>query len=1165
MPRVLGGQAFRPSSFPPTKYIESLIRAYCPELQEAFDKERFLEAFNKARHSAFDEEFAKVSRDGVSCGLQLCWCLLDIEPGLTLPLHAHKNLEVAYVLKGVMKERGVSSRIALERLKPSEVDWLDVPASAKVVDASFAAGRCWLGLPGSVHQVYTSKGSEGCMLLMLYSKDCTFIRAASPVISRQLLPSTAEKGTTYHMAPTVRSPASFMSRDPLYAKYRRSGSMRHPAMTVAQVAVKALADCGVRDAILYPGAKCVELLKVVDNNPWGVRGWLCRNEHAGAFMAEAYNKSQGERLCAVMTTSGPGATNLCTGIASAWRDGVPMIVITSQVPTYKQGTAAFQEVPVVELFAPISKGAFYVASAAQVYDTVVSACRLAVSGVNGPVVVDLPEDLQAETVTLPERSRLQDADSKVMHPMAAAVQAPSPSGVSFSSSPGKGAARATVPLHAPNRSVLAPSMHSLRSHIACPISQSLMKRVLQLLKGSQRPLLLLGGGAVRVDGSLMCELVDVLDMPVVYTWMGKGCISDDHELCLGPIGVHGLHTANTAVARCDLLLALGCRFDERSACKAFELWDSPRHVVHVDLTPQKAMSGSPKNVIGCGVEADCEDFVGVLLQHLYGFIEERRAKYTLSTGRSLERLESRGSCKVTELDELAPFLVEEGEEEAMGLTPIPSEREEEGAAGPAENGASGEQLQTPVHTAGSVHEDSILGTVEEGEEEAMGLTPIPSEREEEGAAGPAENGASGEQLQTPVHTAGSVHEDSILGTVEEGEEEEMGLTPIPSEREEEGAAGPAENGASGKQLQTPVHTAGSVHEDSILGTVEEGEEEAMGLTPIPSEREEEGAAGPAENGASERAVSGDISFSFKKRQEAAAAAAADGEPQNSTDPAAAEGPFAAAHAHAANGAGDDQGADVAGGALPELPSQASTINDLSGSDWHIDWHMYSGWSREMADMKQRRWRSMMPISGAQSELTTREMVHVTDSFLSFRGLQPIICSDVGSHQCLLAQYMRVHRPRQWLIEGGLASMGCGLPAAIGAALANPQATCLAICGDGGFAMTSQELMMAKVYKLNVKVIVTVNNRLQLVEQLEEEVYDSLDVFTFLGDPEHPHRPYPNFAKVAEAYGVRSVTAWNRLELLDGLSLMFAHPGPFLLEVVALAERPHIRYWTDDEQ
>lgn len=84
MPRVLGGQAFRPSSFPPTKYIESLIRAYCPELQEAFDKERFLEAFNKARHSAFDEEFAKVSRDGVSCGLQLCWWVVATDLAVLL-------------------------------------------------------------------------------------------------------------------------------------------------------------------------------------------------------------------------------------------------------------------------------------------------------------------------------------------------------------------------------------------------------------------------------------------------------------------------------------------------------------------------------------------------------------------------------------------------------------------------------------------------------------------------------------------------------------------------------------------------------------------------------------------------------------------------------------------------------------------------------------------------------------------------------------------------------------------------------------------------------------------------------------------------------------------------------------------------------------------------
>jgi hypothetical protein len=84
MPRVLGGQAFRPALFPPTKYIESLIRAYCPELQDAFDQERFLEAFNKARNSAFDEEFAAVSKDGVSCGLQLCWW---VQPVVKVLLH----------------------------------------------------------------------------------------------------------------------------------------------------------------------------------------------------------------------------------------------------------------------------------------------------------------------------------------------------------------------------------------------------------------------------------------------------------------------------------------------------------------------------------------------------------------------------------------------------------------------------------------------------------------------------------------------------------------------------------------------------------------------------------------------------------------------------------------------------------------------------------------------------------------------------------------------------------------------------------------------------------------------------------------------------------------------------------------------------------------------
>jgi thiamine pyrophosphate-dependent acetolactate synthase large subunit-like protein len=105
--------------------------------------------------------------------------------------------------------------------------------------------------------------------------------------------------------------------------------------------------------------------------------------------------------------------------------------------------------------------------------------------------------------------------------------------------------------------------------------------------------------------------------------LAQGCISDDHPLCLGPLGVHGLFTANSAINQCDTVLALGCRFDERAACKSFDLWQTPRAVIHVDIRPQEVMSGSPKNAITCSVAANVEDFVGVLLQHLYGLLEER--------------------------------------------------------------------------------------------------------------------------------------------------------------------------------------------------------------------------------------------------------------------------------------------------------------------------------------------------------------------------------------------------------------------------------------------------------------------------------------------------------------------------------------------------------------
>ena len=152
-------------------------------------------------------------------------------------------------------------------------------------------------------------------------------------------------------------------------------------------------------------------------------------------------------------------------------------------------------------------------SCVQVYDTVIAACRIAVDGVNGPVVIDIPEDLQAEMVTLPP-----DAPS-TSGSITPQYQPCTPSTGRILSSCASG--KITMPLHSPFTGVLAPRDLGLRSHVACPVRQSLLKKVLGYVKAAQRPLLLLGGGCVKCDEEVLNELVDVLGMPVVYTFMAK--------------------------------------------------------------------------------------------------------------------------------------------------------------------------------------------------------------------------------------------------------------------------------------------------------------------------------------------------------------------------------------------------------------------------------------------------------------------------------------------------------------------------------------------------------------------------------------------------------------------------------------------------------------------
>jgi hypothetical protein len=231
MSKVFGGQTYKPSLFPPVKYLESLIKAYYPDL--IFDPIKWRKAFDGARYPEFDAAFAAVTEDGASCNMQLCWCLLDIPAGTVLPLHAHKNLEVVYILRGTMKERTIPrALIPITSLDPQEIDYLG-HADTQMVDKVYPVGTMVLYAPGSFHQVHTDK-NEGCVLLVLYSKNCTFIRATAPSISRQLLAVTADKHASF-AAPVVRKPSSFVNMNPRYARYRTTLSTKATTVTCAQV------------------------------------------------------------------------------------------------------------------------------------------------------------------------------------------------------------------------------------------------------------------------------------------------------------------------------------------------------------------------------------------------------------------------------------------------------------------------------------------------------------------------------------------------------------------------------------------------------------------------------------------------------------------------------------------------------------------------------------------------------------------------------------------------------------------------------------------------------------------------------------------------------------------------------------------------------------------
>ncbi|MBT8083001.1 MAG: biosynthetic-type acetolactate synthase large subunit [Gammaproteobacteria bacterium] len=261
------------------------------------------------------------------------------------------------------------------------------------------------------------------------------------------------------------------------------------------------------------------------------------NEQGAGFMAAGYARASG-KVGVVMVTSGPGATNTVTPVRDCMADSVPIVVITGQVPTAAIGTDAFQEAPVAAIMGAVAKHVFLVTDAEKLEETMRSAFELARTGRPGPVVVDIPKDVQNW------------------------------------SGPYRGTGM--LPLHGYNRR-LAKVEENVLSDEAC-------ERFYTLLSESERPLIYAGGGVINANATKpMRRLANEYGIPVTTTLMALGASDTTHPLALHMLGMHGLASANYAVEDCDFLIAIGARFDDRVAGNPGQFAPRAKNVAHFDV------------------------------------------------------------------------------------------------------------------------------------------------------------------------------------------------------------------------------------------------------------------------------------------------------------------------------------------------------------------------------------------------------------------------------------------------------------------------------------------------------------------------------------------------------------------------------------------------------
>ncbi len=332
--------------------------------------------------------------------------------------------------------------------------------------------------------------------------------------------------------------------------------------TGAQCVIDSLVDAGCEVLFGYPGGAVLDIFNCIYDAP--LHFVLTRHEQGAVHMADGYARATGKCGCCLVT-SGPGATNTVTGLATAYMDGIPLVCITGQVPLHLIGNDAFQEADVIGITRPVTKHNFLVRDADELPEIIAKAFYIATTGKPGPVVIDIPKNVQKQ----------------------------------------KTAKR-------------TPACISMRAyHPDVEADPAAIARLAELINQSSRPLLYVGGGAINGDASAeLAELAHKANIPVTTTLMAMGAFPDDDPLSVRMLGMHGSVAANYAVDHCDLLISVGARFDDRVTGK-ISSFATRATIVHIDID---------RSSIGKSVRADLgvQGYVKPVLAALLPLVKEAR-------------------------------------------------------------------------------------------------------------------------------------------------------------------------------------------------------------------------------------------------------------------------------------------------------------------------------------------------------------------------------------------------------------------------------------------------------------------------------------------------------------------------------------------------------------